>query len=106
MAIVAAPEDHDGRWASQNVPSRPEGNAHTRLTRAAEVLVLPAHAKLNLDLAVLGVRPDGHHEIRTRFQAISLHDLLVVAPATETSTLTVAEVPLSEADWKMRVESV
>jgi 4-diphosphocytidyl-2-C-methyl-D-erythritol kinase len=48
-------------------------------------LVLPAHAKLNLDLAVLGLRPDGFHEVRTRLQAISLHDLLAIAPAAETS---------------------
>lgn len=54
------------------------------MTRAADTLVLPAHAKLNLDLAVLGVRPDGFHEIWTRFQAISLHDLLQVEPAAST----------------------
>src|SRR2546423_12681590 len=48
-------------------------------------LALPAHAKLNLELAVLGVRPDGYHELRTRFQAISLHDLLLVEPAAATS---------------------
>jgi 4-diphosphocytidyl-2-C-methyl-D-erythritol kinase len=50
----------------------------------ARALALPAHAKLNLELAVLGVRPDGYHELRTRFQAISLHDLLIVEPAAET----------------------
>ncbi len=48
-------------------------------------LVLPAHAKLNLDLAVLGLRPDGYHEVRTRLQAVSLHDLLAIAPAARTS---------------------
>jgi 4-diphosphocytidyl-2-C-methyl-D-erythritol kinase len=48
-------------------------------------LALPAHAKLNLDLAVLGLRPDGYHELRTRFQAISLHDLLLIEPAAVTS---------------------
>jgi 4-diphosphocytidyl-2-C-methyl-D-erythritol kinase len=47
-------------------------------------LALPAHAKLNLDLAVLGLRPDGYHELRTRFQAISLHDLLLIEPADVT----------------------
>ncbi|HSR23443.1 MAG TPA: 4-(cytidine 5'-diphospho)-2-C-methyl-D-erythritol kinase, partial [Candidatus Eisenbacteria bacterium] len=48
-------------------------------------LALPAHAKLNLELAVLGVRADGYHELRTRFQAISLHDLLLIEPAADTS---------------------
>jgi 4-diphosphocytidyl-2-C-methyl-D-erythritol kinase len=35
-----------------------------------------AHAKINLDLRVLGVRPDGFHELRTVFQAIALHDVV------------------------------
>lgn len=48
-------------------------------------LALPAHAKLNLDLAVLGLRPDGYHDLRTRFQAISLHDLLLIERADVTS---------------------
>ena len=37
---------------------------------------LPAFAKLNLRLDILGKRPDGYHELRTIFQAISLHDEL------------------------------
>jgi len=37
---------------------------------------LPAFAKINLCLHVLGRRPDGYHELRTIFQAISLHDTL------------------------------
>jgi len=48
-------------------------------------LALPAHAKLNLDLTVTGVRADGYHELRTRFQAISLHDLLLLEPAATTA---------------------
>ena len=48
-------------------------------------LALPAHAKLNLDLAVLGLRQDGYHEVRTRYQAISLHDLLLIGTAAKTS---------------------
>jgi len=37
---------------------------------------LPAFAKINLRLHVMGRRPDGYHELRTIFQAISLHDTL------------------------------
>jgi 4-diphosphocytidyl-2-C-methyl-D-erythritol kinase len=37
---------------------------------------LPAFAKINLCLHVVGRRPDGYHELRTIFQAISLHDTL------------------------------
>jgi 4-diphosphocytidyl-2-C-methyl-D-erythritol kinase len=39
-------------------------------------LKLPAFAKINLNLRVLGKRPDGYHEIRTVLQTISLHDTL------------------------------
>src|SRR5436190_22778126 len=37
-----------------------------------------AYAKINLSLRVVGVRPDGYHELRTIFQSIALHDTLTV----------------------------
>ncbi|HWC99797.1 MAG TPA: 4-(cytidine 5'-diphospho)-2-C-methyl-D-erythritol kinase [Candidatus Sulfopaludibacter sp.] len=37
-----------------------------------------ALAKINLDLRVLGKRPDGYHELRTIFQTISLADTLEI----------------------------
>jgi 4-diphosphocytidyl-2-C-methyl-D-erythritol kinase len=37
---------------------------------------VPAHAKVNLRLDVLGRRADGYHELRTIFQTITLHDTL------------------------------
>lgn len=57
-------------------------------------LALPARAKLNLDLQVLGRRQDGFHDLRTTMQAIDLHDLLEITPSSET-VLTVSglEVP-------------
>jgi 4-diphosphocytidyl-2-C-methyl-D-erythritol kinase len=35
---------------------------------------IPAFAKINLRLDILGKRADGYHELRTIFQTISLHD--------------------------------
>ncbi len=39
-------------------------------------LTIHAFAKINLELRVLGVRPDGYHELRTTFQSIALADRL------------------------------
>ena len=53
-------------------------------TRRARVRAL---AKINLDLRVLGKRPDGFHELRTIFQTISLADTIEIAftPGRRTS---------------------
>ena len=39
-------------------------------------ITVHAFAKINLDLRVLGLRPDGYHELRTTFQSIALADRL------------------------------
>ncbi|HYM96408.1 MAG TPA: 4-(cytidine 5'-diphospho)-2-C-methyl-D-erythritol kinase [Candidatus Sulfotelmatobacter sp.] len=44
-------------------------------------MIVPAYAKLNLTLDVIGAREDGYHEIASVMQAISLHDLLRVEAA-------------------------
>jgi 4-diphosphocytidyl-2-C-methyl-D-erythritol kinase len=51
---------------------------------SSSTLTVPAFAKINLSLRVLGQRPDGYHEIDTILQTISLHD---------TITLTLIEDP-------------
>jgi len=65
-------------------------------------IALPARAKLNLDLAVLGRRDDGFHDVRTTLQAIDLHDLITLTPAgraqgeskSDTTTLTTSGLTL------------
>ena len=41
-------------------------------------LILPAFAKINLNLRILGKRPDGYHELDTVLQTISLHDTITL----------------------------
>jgi 4-diphosphocytidyl-2-C-methyl-D-erythritol kinase len=43
---------------------------------------VPAFAKVNLRLDVLGRRADGYHELRTIFQALTLHDTLRLEATT------------------------
>ena len=40
------------------------------------MLTVHAFAKINLELRVLGLRPDGYHELRTTFQSVALADRL------------------------------
>jgi 4-diphosphocytidyl-2-C-methyl-D-erythritol kinase len=44
---------------------------------------VPAYAKVNLRLEILGRRSDGYHELRTIFQTITLHDTLVIETSRE-----------------------
>lgn len=56
-------------------------------------LALPARAKLNTSLEVRGRLPDGRHELRTEFVAISLSDL-VELETSAVSELTLSGLPL------------
>lgn len=42
---------------------------------------IKSFAKINLGLEIIGVRPDGYHEIRTMFQAVDLFDEMEFEPA-------------------------
>jgi 4-diphosphocytidyl-2-C-methyl-D-erythritol kinase len=44
-----------------------------------KTLRIPAFAKVNLSLQVMGKRSDNYHELRTIFQMISLHDTLTIS---------------------------
>ena len=57
----------------------------TRATFKKKLVRLPAFAKINLCLHVVGKRPDGYHELRTIFQAISLRDTLELSFTPDSS---------------------
>ena len=72
--------------------------------RAPDSIRIRAHAKINLDLRVLGTRADGFHEMRTVFQAIALYDTLTVVPRPGPFAIecTTAGVPIDPSNliWK------
>lgn len=57
-----------------------------------------ALAKINLDLRVLGKRPDGFHELRTIFQTVSLFDSLDIAFTAARKTSIELDDPLAISD--------
>jgi 4-diphosphocytidyl-2-C-methyl-D-erythritol kinase len=63
-----------------------------------------AHAKVNLDLRVLGTRRDGYHELRTVFQSIELHDVIMCTESRGPFSLRcrTAGVPLDDTNLVWR----
>jgi len=63
-----------------------------------------AAAKINLTLRVLGIRPDGYHELRTTFQSLALHDTLtftaVPGPFAITSNSPACPADATNLVWK------
>ena len=63
-----------------------------------ETFTLPAFAKINLSLRVLGRRADGYHELRTVFQTISLRDDLTFESSLGESIELICAAPDVPAD--------
>jgi 4-diphosphocytidyl-2-C-methyl-D-erythritol kinase len=75
--------------------------------KAPHRLVARAHAKVNLDLRVLGTRTDGYHELRTVFQTIELHDTLTLLdrPGPFALRCRAPGVPLDDSNLVWRAAS-
>jgi 4-diphosphocytidyl-2-C-methyl-D-erythritol kinase len=69
-----------------------------------QTVTVRAHAKINLDLRVLGPRADRYHELRTVFQSIALHDVLECVPREGPFAIEcdVAGVPLDSSNLVWR----
>jgi 4-diphosphocytidyl-2-C-methyl-D-erythritol kinase len=73
------------------------------VTRPVRV-TLRAHAKINLELRVLGTRGDGYHELRSIFQSIALHDRIacVARPGPFILQCSAPDVPRDERNLVWR----
>ena len=65
---------------------------------------VPARAKVNLGLAVLGRRPDGYHELHTLFATLDLADRVALSPVGRGVELRVvgADLPAGEENLAHR----
>ena len=61
---------------------------------SVRTLSVPAYAKLNLTLDILGKRPDGYHEMKMVMPTISLHDDVTVTLTDKGITCRVADAAL------------
>lgn len=71
----------------------------------SETITLPAFAKINRTLRVLGRRPDGYHELETIFQTVTLCDEITFSLRGDdaiTLTCDVAEIPVNDTNLIVR----
>ncbi|MCE2542737.1 MAG: 4-(cytidine 5'-diphospho)-2-C-methyl-D-erythritol kinase [Acidobacteria bacterium] len=70
--------------------------------------IVRAPAKINLHLRILGLRPDGYHEVLTLLQSLHLHDTLTFRPRPGPLTIHCRnpQVPAGRANLAWKAASV
>lgn len=72
-----------------------------------EQITVPAYAKINLALDVLGKRSDGYHEVQMVMQTISLRDTVTVSLSEEiTLTSNSEDIPLGQENLAYRAAAM
>jgi len=56
-------------------------------------MLIEAHAKVNLTLKVLGVRPDGYHDLQSVVLPVPLHDDVILEPADDVTVEMPGDLP-------------
>src|SRR5690554_8035135 len=77
----------------------------TLMSTNTDWLSLPAPAKLNLMLHILGRRADGYHELQTLFQFLELHDTLHLRPRSDGHVRLLDALPDVEHDRNLIVRA-
>ncbi|MEA2166440.1 MAG: 4-diphosphocytidyl-2-C-methyl-D-erythritol kinase [Thermoanaerobaculia bacterium] len=67
------------------------------------MIEIPAYAKINWSLRIIGKRADGFHDLETLFQTISLHDTITIAESNRLSmTCDDPSIPVDESNLVLR----
>lgn len=77
----------------------------TRIEGGTSDAIVKAPAKINIGLHIMGLRPDGYHEIRTILQQIALSDEILLWDAPDFSlslTCTLPDLPTDERNLCIR----
>ena len=73
------------------------------------VLEMPAYAKINITLDVLGLRSDGYHDVEMIMQSVDLHDIVRVQRRKDDAIVLHSDtpgVPLDERNLMVRAASL
>ena len=96
---------HCGAWLGDEPEPEGEEKDPAQEKEKMKTQTIPAYAKLNLTLDILGKRPDGYHELRMVMQTVSLCDDVTVTLTDGTGVVcrvAGAELPCDERNLAVK----